>query len=477
MIERIKGTGFADWPEEYRVKFEAVFRNKSEHQKGRLRSGLGRWLAMAEADGTASDVITPNVVAKRTAGLRPEAAGALRQALQGIFPAADVFGKADAQEVETPRASLEREIARNWHRLPENWQKAAAPKLRFDPDGLDDGVLVEAWATETLRSRLQCAWPFFDFCRNNVLPVEVCNHSVTARLDERQERFRTGDISLAAVLIEIEYLQLLGKTLFPERNWRWMNQAIRILKKQAKLQPTRNNGRTVELPELKIAAKECGEVALRTHQNAKARKKMEQAHTLARTGLSIAILVNSPIRLNCLATLDLRQHFNGTLTELYLSAQETKDGKRDARTLSADLRLQLMAYLEHHRSLFAREDETRLFVGSRGKPCGAGYMSQKIGDLTAKVFKRRVTAQVIRNVVAGFIVSTAPEEAALAGKILNHSSDATTETYRKDAPQIQASRHHRKAAEKTARSVGANIGQSNRKTSRPRRAGGRLQRK
>jgi hypothetical protein len=94
-----------------------------------------------------------------------------------------------------------------------------------------------------------------------------------------------------------------------------------------------------------------------------------------------------------------------------------------------------------------------LFVGSRGKAVGPDYLSQCIGDLTEKLFRTRVTAQVVRNVVCGFIVSEAPEEAALASEILNHSDTETTETYRKSALQIQASRRLAAAADAALRQI------------------------
>ena len=211
-----------------------------------------------------------------------------------------------------------------------------------------------------------------------------------------------------------------------------------MLKKKSSLEPSRNSGRLVDLAELKSAGETCSEIALLSHKQDSNHRRRGSALKLARTGLAISILVNSPVRLKCVANLDLNVHFDAGFTMMYLSAQETKDGKRDVRSLSPGLRAQILGYVEYHRRFFAPASETALFVGARGKPVGAGYLSQTIGDLTNKLFGKRVTAHTIRNIVASFIVSEAPEQSALAGEILNHSDNATTETYRSTADQIQA---------------------------------------
>lgn len=437
------------WPPAVHELFEAVFRNATPNQRPRLEQGLGRWLLAAQVEGVEPETITPELVSTRSATMRPELAGAMKQALQAVYPEAYVFTPKAPVVRETGRASLEREIARNWHRLPVAWQDAARPLLRFDPEGLEDGLLVQAWAVEGLRSRLQVVWAFHDFCRANGLVQDVTPQTVAARLDERQAAFKRGEFAIATGVGELQRLKALGQALFPDRNWAWMDPTIRFLKKKAKLQPTRNNGRVVSLVELREAAIQAGEVALKGHRKARGHKSRDSAHKLARSGLAISMLVNSPIRLDCLSNLDLERHFNADLTMLYLSAQETKDGKRDARAISPELRAQLVDYIEHHRRVVAPQAETVLFLGSRGEPVGPGYFSQSIGDLTEKLFKKRVTAQVVRNVVAGFIVSEAPEEAGLASVILNHSDAATTETYRKSGSQIRASQHLSDATDAT----------------------------
>ncbi len=435
----------SSWPEEIQALFDKAFGSASKHQRPRLEQGLGRWLFEAQQDDLPVDLVTPALLERRLGHLRPELQGAARQALQAVFPEAVVFAREARVKVESKRAALQREINRNWHRLPDDWQEAAKSKLHFCPEGLSDGLLVEAWQPDTLQSRMQTTWFFFDFCEENGLRRDVTRESITAFLDFRQSLFRAGDITIATVLGEMQRLKMLGAALFPERDWSWLDPLLRVLKKKQALQPSRNDARIVDLEELRQAALICAEVALGNHMSASSFRKRESANTLARTGLAISLLVNSPIRLESLASLDLKENFDAEFGRLYLSARDTKDKKRDERILSADVRRQLLSYIEHHRAVVAPAQETKLFVGSRGKPVAAGYLSQTIGDLCERLFGKRVTPQVVRNIVAGFIVSQAPERSGLASIVLNHASAATTETYRANGKQVLAAQKLREA--------------------------------
>lgn len=313
--------------------------------------------------------------------------------------------------------------------------------LSFSEDGLDDGRLVEAWKIGTLQTRCQRFWAFCDFCRDNELLDDVVPHSVAKRLDERQGKYRKGEISLATVGIELQALHLFARAVFPTKNYNWLKKPIANLKKKAALQPSRNNGRIVDLPDLRIAATECSELALSAHTSKPGKKAREKSHALARNALAISILINSPIRVACLASLDLKKHFDASFSVFYLSAHEIKDKKRDVRAISPALQNQIQNYINVHRRQFAPDGETTLFVGSRGKAIGIGYLSSEIGDVTERLFGRRVTPHMIRNVIAGFVVSAAPEEVGLVSNFLNHSPGAaSTETYRKSGKQIVASR-------------------------------------
>ncbi|WP_170335088.1 site-specific integrase [Ruegeria arenilitoris] len=446
----------SDWPGDIRTQFEEVFSSVSKHQRRRLEQGLGRWLLEADRDDLPPELITPALVESRLGHLRPEIVAAVKQALQAVYPEAAVFVRENKVEVESKRKALEREIDRNWHRLPPAWQEAARPKLHFCSEGLNDGILVEAWTSDTLQSRLQTVWSFFDFCRAEALEEEITRNTVQRRLDARQAEFRAGHFSLATIHGEIQRLKMLGMAMFRDRDWTWLDPVLRVLKKKVALQPSRSDARLVDLAELRQAAISCSEVALRHHKAGVGCRAKTTANKMARTGLAISLLVNSPIRRESLATLDLKENFDANFTRLFLSPHETKDKKRDERILTPEVRKQLQDYVAHHRASVAPHRETALFVGSRGKPVAPAYLSQTVGDQCQKLFGKRVTPQVIRNIIAGFIVSQVPEKASLASVVLNHASIATTETYRANGKQVQAAKKLREANDQGRSDHGVN---------------------
>lgn len=97
--------------------------------------------------------------------------------------------------------------------------------------------------------------------------------------------------------------------------------------------------------------------------------------------------------------------------------------------------------------------ETRLFLGRLGKPMLSSTLSQHIAKLTERHLGTRVSAQTMRNLVASFVVEQAPEEARLAGTMLNHRSEATTETYIQSAGQVVAGRRLAEATDRAAAAV------------------------
>jgi hypothetical protein len=225
-----------NWPTDLRDRFDRAFVGVSPGQMSRLTSAFGRWLKISQAGGRNPRLVSLSLVQETTRTQSTTVAQAMRQALQGVFPNAQVFAPKQIRKKESPRASLEREIQRNWHRFPSTWQSQLKPLLRFSEDGLDDGRLVEAWKIGTLQSRCQRLWAFCDFCRDNELLDDVVPHSVAERLDERQGKYRKGEISLATVGIELQALHLFARAVFPTKNYNWLKKPVANLKKKAALQ-------------------------------------------------------------------------------------------------------------------------------------------------------------------------------------------------------------------------------------------------
>ena len=442
-----KSIPYPEWPSEIRERFCKVFQNKKRGHLAHLRGMMGRWLLAAEKDGLPPDLVTPHLIARRSQGLRPTSCSVMKQALFEVYGVVTTFVPTDRKSELSSREQLAKMIKRHLLRFPEDWRSRAAPMLYLCPDGLSDGEIVDVRAVSSVDSIVILGAKYFDFCRAEGLPVDLDRTSFRAWVAHRRRLFIEGGFSIHTMVIEAGRLLTLGRDIYPERDWGWLKKFQDKMKKAARHHPTRANQRYVALEELRVAVHEGMEVARKSHEKAEGYRAKLRAHTLARTLLSIIMLINSPVRISSLTGLDLKQHFDPGFTRLYLAPSETKDRNRDERAIPTDVRAALTAYIEVHRPLVAPSTETRLFVGWGGAPCTSGHLSEQIGDLTKALFGSRVSAHMIRNVVAAFIVSESPKEEGLASEVLNHRNGASTPTYSANASRIVASRKLGEAAD------------------------------
>jgi len=257
----------------------------------------------------------------------------------------------------------------------------------------------------------------------------------------------------ASVVLELQALLGFAQVAEPERDWSWIRPIIATMKKVAKSQPSRSSSRMAELAEVRILAGRVFDAALAAHRSAGGHRERVRALAQARTALALAVLVASPVRADALARLDLDQHFDPAMTIFRLRANEVKERASDARRVPPDLRRKILAFVEEIRPTVAPPGETRLLLGRLGGPVQNNTLSQDMARLTEKHLGTRINAQVMRNLVASFVVEQAPEEARLAGVMLNHRSEATTPTYIQAAGQVTAGRRLAAATAKAAAAV------------------------
>jgi integrase len=174
------------------------------------------------------------------------------------------------------------------------------------------------------------------------------------------------------------------------------------------------------------------------------------------------------VRICSLAGIEIGLQLMASYRTISLAPHETKEGEADQRRLSDEAVAMIDEFVRVHRAVVAPADERRLFVGARGEPLSSDHLSRAIGDYCERKFNTRATPHCMRNSVANFIVSEAPGEAALAMTILNHRDPKVTESYVKTANQVVAGRALRKAADETARAVGA-VAAGHRPTGKPAR--------
>jgi integrase len=464
-----KSLPIVQWPAGIQERFLNVFSDKEATHLACLRQMMGRWLLDAEQDGVPPNLVTPSLITRRSEGLIPAHRSKMKQALFEVFEVPCTFVSPDKQIQSSEKEKLSGLVQRHLQRFPTDWHDRAVPMLYVCPEGLADGAIIDARAFSSIKSTMELAGQYFDFCRANDLPVDLDRIPFRAWVAHRRKRFAIGDFSIYTMVIEAGRLLTLGRDVYPERDWEWLSKFLAKMKSLAKYHPTRANGRHVNIEELHIAALQGMEAALEAHEFSSGYRGKLQAHTLARTMLSILMLINSPIRISSLAALDIEQHFDPEMTRLHLSPLETKDRNRDERAIPERLRAVILTYIRHHRSLVAPEDETRLFIGWKGAPCTAGHLSESIGDITETLFGSRVSAHMIRNVIAAFIVSESPAERGLASEVLNHRRNSTTDTYSANSNGIVASRQLSAAAdaEKIRLGIGPKIKQKKSKRSRP----------
>lgn len=455
------------WPEVLRVRFDALA--LSEHQRHRLGHALGRWVLLAPdpidvTRETCEAVIAP--IQRTQRGV----AASLRQVLGLVFPEAAPMlyslREPRRRNPRDPRVDFAEHLKRHLARCPQEWQERAAPMVIVDPDGLGDGLLVEAWAASTLKRCVEAAGRYFDCCRVSGLPCVLHSSGVKARLREMQKDGRRP----TAACIEIASLLALSRALHPEIDHGWLEDTHRKLKKISAASPSRNAGRALPADDLRQFGLEVFELADRKFDKARLRRDFEEAHMLARTALALVLLTEAPMRVGALASVDVTPGLLSRLVMIHVEGCDTKTGEAETRLFSSEAVRCLSSYISRHRAAMALPSENKLFVGDNGLAVLGATLSENIGRLTEDRLDRRVTAHPIRHSAANYIVARAPEEAALASVILGHRTRGVTPVYTRRAGQVLASKTHAETARRTAERLGADTEVFRRKTAKtPRR--------
>jgi hypothetical protein len=376
----------AEWPAEIRERLKVALSGASVHQRRRLTHGMGRWIKAARDEGHSPDFVTAALWRSRTAGLSQTGRDAVRQAVVAVFPPAraELFGnggrKKPARSRDDKLAAL---IERNLARWPADWRERAAPTLTIDPEGLDSGILVQAWSHDTIKGRVEYLSAHFDFCRSASHSLDVTPQTVRANLRYRQQRCAAGELRIGGASVYLSQLCGLAPALWPERNWTWLRVTRDRMKKLARAHPSRNNGRVVAIVELRQEA--LAELQRADHAQERARTQRQSivAHTRARTGLGMLLLSEAPIRVESLAGIEIGRQLSPDLRTISLTPHETKEGDSDQRCLSDIAVAAISKYIRCHRSLVAPTRETHLFVADDGAPLTGDHLSRRSATIVS----------------------------------------------------------------------------------------------
>jgi hypothetical protein len=460
----------AMWPADLRTRFETSLGPLGKHKRQHLERAFGRWLKSADEEGLPPDQVSVDLWRRRVSALDRQGRSAVRQVLAAVFPEkrAELYAP-PRRNMRNAREKLAALVARNLQRWPADWRDAAEPLFKIHPEGAEDGILVQAWSLETIQGRVEYVSAHFSFCRVKNLPLDISPETVRANLRDRQARCKAGELRVGGTAIYLGRLSDLAGAVRPERSWDWLRAARDRMKKIAQSYPSRNEGRVVDVVELRLAALKLMKAARWLHRRARTQKQRVSAHTLARTALGMLLLSETPIRVGSLAAIEIGLQLTPNFRTIRLSPHETKEGNSDQRCLSNDAVEMIEEYVRLYRADVAPAGEPRLFLGARGVPLSPDRLSQTIGNFCERTFGTRATAHCVRNAVADFIVSEAPEQAGLASTILKHRRAATTEVYAATANQVVAGQVLRRSVDSTAIEVGA-VRAGRRPAAKPARA-------
>lgn len=314
----------------------------------------------------------------------------------------ELFAGGARRLARSKRDKLAALIERNLGRWPADWRVRAEPRLSIDPEAVDDGILVQAWSPDTIKGRIEYLSAHFDFCRARGLPIDVTPGTVRDNLRHRQHRCASGELRIGGTSVYLSQVSGLACALWPDRAWTWLLTTRDRFKKLARLHPSRNDGRTVSIVELRLEALAEMEQADLAQARARTQRQRISVHTRARTALGMLLLSEAPTRIDSLAGVEIGRQLAPDLRTISLSAHETKEGASDQRCLSDRAVAALRGYISRHRSLVAPAGETMLFVADDGAPLSGDHLSRKIGDHCEKRFGRRSTAHPFRNAAVSY---------------------------------------------------------------------------
>lgn len=432
--------------------FLACFGEPQAAQQRRLARAFDVWLSACAAEKADPSEVSHAAWLRRSRHLNRDDRNAMRAVLGRIYRAEEkLYSRREPKRGRSARDRLAADITRALARWPEVWRARAEPLLAVDEDPVFDGRLVAAWSPTTLVVTARSLGGLFDAARSLGLDPDINRSVVRAYLAQGQQRAVAGEIRVASVAVVLRCAASIAPIVFPERDWTWLREAERGMKRLAEKSLTRNAARAMPAPELYLAGRALLAEAASRLQTARGRRDRTKAFRLARAGIATVLLITTPVRISALTLLRLGEHLDAAFRRLKLNMGETKEGRADERELPKEVRELLKQFMTFRAEIAARS-ETHLFVSERsGGPITSRALSRDVVSALKGLFGQPVNPHAFRHSAATYIVTQAPAEADLAATILNHSSPTMTRRYRAAARQIVAGKGLRAAHEIASR--------------------------
>jgi integrase len=269
------------------------------------------------------------------------------------------------------------------------------------------------------------------------MPGERATHAALTTYHEDMRTRGLAEYSIAA------RLQRLGHTLMamhPDQDWYWIVRAAARIRTRA--QPKRDKRLFTQPTEDLVAL---GEALIAGAETADPTPAWWPA-SLARDGLTIALLAHRPLRRGNLASLTLGRHVEKCDNQwvIRIDGEETKNKEAIHCTWPETLVEPLERYLAvHRRSLLGSRasavgEAGPLWISRQEGALGAGGIYGRVRHWTEKGLGLAINPHCFRYSAATTIATTDPASAADIQAVLGHTSLRSSDGYYNQAQMISA---------------------------------------
>lgn len=219
----------------------------------------------------------------------------------------------------------------------------------------------------------------------------------------------------------------------PDRDLRWLYELAEEL---GAAPPVRNKAhRLVGIREIQKAGRD-------QMRQARQRPLTTETALLYRDGLIIAAWAVRPYRLTNFTALTLDESLLVTDEWATIVVHQTKNDDGLITPWPPKLFSDLVEYLGVYRAyLIGNErNDGRLWVGRDGQPLTANGMSRHVGDVTQRLFGRRINPHLLRDCCVTSIVEQDPRESLRASALAGHRDPRTTDRHYQHASSYAAAK-------------------------------------
>jgi len=218
-----------------------------------------------------------------------------------------------------------------------------------------------------------------------------------------------------------------------KRKFRWLTRARKKIRLRAERTPKGKNKWIVSAEELY----ELGRTLIGKARTLGANGGWKAAQ-LYRDGLLLCFGTQAPERLRALTAMTVDDGRSPGRLILF-HGKVVKTGKARRRTYTAEVQTFLDEWIDSFRARYAG-DHDMLWIAKGGRPASDSALRAAMKKATGDHLGIPLTPNRLRDAVATLIVTRAPEKAALATIMLDHSSEEMTRNYTETADQIMACR-------------------------------------